>query len=93
MDKAYLERNNAFSVAASTTSCEVEVVERSRLLGRRARELRLDRAMTLREVGEQIGVGANAIQNLEARGVEKISTLEQLAWALGCELVVELRPR
>lgn len=71
----------------------VAVVARGKSLGRRVRDLRLDRGLALRELGELLDVGPSAISNLEARGVEKISTLEQLAWALGCELVVELRPR
>lgn len=66
---------------------------RVRALGARVRELRLEQGKSLIEVGEPLGVGAPAISNLEKRGVDRISTLEGLAWALDADLVVELRPR
>jgi transcriptional regulator with XRE-family HTH domain len=73
----------------------VDVVEgeRVRALGRRLREMRLDRGLTLAQVAEPLGVGAPAICNFEKKGVDRISTLEGLAWALDAELIVELRPR
>ncbi len=57
------------------------------------RALRLERGMSLGELGEVLGVGAPAISNMETRGVLRLSTLEQLAWALEVDLVVELRRR
>lgn len=62
-------------------------------LGRRVHELRVDRGLSCTELGERLGIGATAIHNIEARGVLRVSTLEQLAWALGVDLVVELRAR
>lgn len=72
-----------------------EVVEGTRVkeLGRVVRALRIDRELTLAAVGQRLGVGEAAVCNMERRGVERISTLEALAWALDAELVVELRPR
>ena len=72
-----------------------EVVEsgRTKLLGQRVKDLRLGRGLALGELGGRLGIGAPAVCNLERRGVDRISTLEALAWALECDLVVELRPR
>lgn len=62
-------------------------------LGQRVRDIRKVRGLSQRELGERLGVGHNAVANLEARGVERISTLEAVAAALDCGLVLEIRER
>lgn len=62
-------------------------------LGQRVRALRLEQGLTLAALGERLGTSESAVCHVERRGVDRISTLEQMAWALDAELVVELRPR
>jgi transcriptional regulator with XRE-family HTH domain len=64
-------------------------------IGRSVRELREMREMGQTELAVILGTKQSAVSRIEAgSGANmRLSTLEQLAWALGCELVVELRPR
>lgn len=62
-------------------------------MGRRVRELRLERGLTQRALGALLEVSDVAVAQFESRGVDRISSLERLAWALDCDVVVELRPR
>lgn len=70
-----------------------------RQLAQRFRDLRIERGMTQGELAAVLGVNQPAIAQVEraAAGREqanfRLATLEQFAWALECDLVVELRPR
>ena len=68
----------------------------SRDLGRRVRELRLSREMSQTALARVLGVDQSVVSRLENRDddeVLRLSTLEQVAWALDVDLVVELRER
>lgn len=66
-------------------------------LGREVKALREKRGMTQTELAWVLGVTPAAVCVVERRragaGNMNLSTLEQLAWALEADLVVELRPR
>jgi len=64
-------------------------------LAARVRELRQLRGMSQGELAETLGVNQSAVSAFEKpdRTNFNLGTLEQLAWALECDLVVELRER
>ncbi len=54
--------------------------------GRRLRELRVERALSLRALGERSGVGFATINNLEnGNRPARLATIRKLAEALGVE--------
>jgi ribosome-binding protein aMBF1 (putative translation factor) len=60
----------------------------------RVAERRLERGLSQRELAERVGTTQSAIARLERGGrPPRIDTLLNIADALDCELVVELRPR
>ena len=65
------------------------------VMGRRVRELRETRGLGQTEFAGILGTTQSAVSRIEAGdGANlRLSTLEQLAWALDAELVIELRPR
>ncbi len=64
-------------------------------LGLRVRELRLAREMSQVALASVVGVDQAAVSRIENHREEslKLVTLEQVAWALDVDLVVELRER
>jgi transcriptional regulator with XRE-family HTH domain len=77
---------------------EIERVEEltlSQRLGLRVRELRLERGLTQVQLAEVLGVHDSVLSKIEKRSQAPltVSTLEQVAWALDADLVIELRPR
>jgi transcriptional regulator with XRE-family HTH domain len=55
------------------------------------RQRRLDAGVTQRELGERIGFAQPAIARIESgRALPTISTLQRMATALGCDLVVRI---
>ena len=57
-------------------------------------ERRLARGMSQHELAQAVGTTQSAIARLETGGrPPRIDTLLRIADALGCDLVVELRPR
>lgn len=58
------------------------------------RRMRLNSGLTLRELARRAKTSAPALVDYEAgRHEPRLSTLQRLAEASGCDLVVELRPR
>lgn len=65
-------------------------------LGQRLRDLRIERGMSQSELAAVLGVNQSAVCAMEKRSSGanfNLGTLEQLAWALDVDLVVELRER
>lgn len=66
----------------------------SQRLGLRVRELRQGRGLTQAALAEVLGVDHSRVSRLENRaGGFDVAVLEQVAWALDADLVIELRPR
>lgn len=83
-------------MASAGVGAAVVETTRANALGAQIRELRLARGMTQGELGALLGVTTSTVCMLErnSRGAAfKLATLEQFAWALDAELVIELRPR
>jgi DNA-binding XRE family transcriptional regulator len=71
---------------------EVElVIQHPRALGSSLRQRRIDAGVTQRELGERIGFRQPAVARIEAgRQTPTIGTLQRMAEALGCDLVVRI---
>lgn len=64
-------------------------------LARRVRELRLERGLTQVELAKILGIHDSVLSKIENRSTVPftVAQLEQVAWALDVDLVIELRPR
>jgi transcriptional regulator with XRE-family HTH domain len=65
-------------------------------LAKRIKALRVRRGLSQEDVAHLLGIGRSTVSVLESggRGANfNLGTLEAMAWALGAELVVELRER
>lgn len=80
-----------------STMVEAGPVSRSAELARQIRELRLRREMSQTDLAKVLGVRQTAVSAMELRSSRdtsfSLATLEQLAWALDVDLVVEFRER
>ena len=61
--------------------------------GRELRTVRLKRGITLLELATQAGVSRSALQEIEAGGECKLSTVQRILAALGARLRVSWRRR
>ena len=49
------------------------------------RQLRLEKKLTLREIGEKVNATPQTVHDTEVRGIKSVKTARKYAAALGCD--------
>ena len=63
------------------------------LFGNQVKKILIDKGITQKELAQKMGIAENNLSNILKRENIKTDTMQAIADALDCELVIELKPK